>query len=70
MNICICSESSEDGLVVTELESQLTWWDRLNAALKKIIATTIMFFSVILNFITVKAIKECLGFYPFRSLCP
>ena len=54
MNICICSESSEDGLVVTELESQLTWWDRLNGALKEIIATTIMCFSVILNFIPVK----------------
>ena len=54
MNICICSESSEDGLVVTELESQLTCWDRLNGVLKEIIATTIMCFSVILNFIPVK----------------
>ena len=67
-------ESSENGLVAYELESQFTWWDRLNAALNEIIATAIMFSQYCPEFHPserqVLAIKECLGFYPFRSLCP
>ena len=67
-------ESSELGLVAYELESQFTWWDRSNAALNEIIATAIMFSQYCPEFHAserqVLALKECLGFYPFRSLCP